>query len=58
MLTASRMGASDPSNSDNMNGDSGVGVCMCVCVCVRACVRACVCVCVCVCACACVMCLQ
>ena len=43
-----------PSNSDNLNGDDGVCVCMracvracvrarmCVCVCVRACVRACV----------------
>ena len=40
------MGASDPSNSDNLNGDSGVGVCVRVCT---------VCVC---CVCVCVMCLQ
>ena len=35
-LTASRMGASDPSNSDNLNGNSGG--CACVHTCVRACV--------------------
>ena len=48
MLTASRMGASDPSNSDNLNGDGGVGLCM------RACVHVCMCACVHVCMCACV----
>ena len=54
----SLLGATDPSNSDNLNdGDGGVCVCTRVlgvrahaCACVRACVRACVC--------ACVMCLQ
>ena len=34
-LTPSRSGATDPSNSDNMNGDGGV----CLCVCARACAR-------------------
>ena len=61
----SLLGATDPSNSDNLNdGDGGV----CVCVCVHAfsrvrthacaCVRACVCACVRACVRACVMCLQ
>ena len=48
------VGRTNPSNSDNLNGDSGwwasacARVCVCVCVrvcvcaCVRACVRACV----------------
>ena len=45
-LSPSRLGATDPSNSDNLNGDGGVCVyvrsCARVCVCVRACMRACV----------------
>ena len=45
-LTPKRLGATDPSNSDNLNGEGGV--------CVRARIRMCVCVCVCVYACACV----
>ena len=57
MITASRMGASDPSNSHNLNGDGGVGLCMCACV-YMCCMYVCVCVCACVCACVWVMCLQ
>ena len=45
-LTPSRLGATDPSNSDNLNGDGGVCVCACVRVCVCACVRVCVLACV------------
>ena len=48
MLTASRMGASGPSNSDNLNGDGGVGLCMRACV-HMCCMYVCVCVRVCVC---------
>ena len=33
---------SDPSNSDNMNSDDAVCVCVCVCVCACVCVFACV----------------
>ena len=38
------VGRTDPSNSDNQNGDGGGLVCACVCVraCVHACMRACV----------------
>ena len=47
-LTPSWLGATDPSNSDNLNGDGGgrgfacARVCVYVCACVRACVHACV----------------
>ena len=58
VLTPSRLGAADPSNSENLNDDGGVFVCEYVNACVHACARACVCVrvCACVraCACACV----
>ena len=33
-LTPSRLGATDPSNNDNLNGDGGVCVCMRARVCV------------------------
>ena len=45
------VGRTDPSSSNNPNGDGGgwVSGCARVCVCVRVCARACVCVRVCVC---------
>ena len=53
--TETPSGVTDPSNSDNLNGDGGVWVCACArvgaCARVCACVRVCVFVCVCVCAC-------
>ena len=30
VVTPSRLGATDPSNSDNLNGDGSARVCMCV----------------------------
>ena len=36
------VGRTDPSNSDNQNGDGGGLVCACARVCVRVCVRSCV----------------
>ena len=54
VLTPSRLGATDPSNSENLNDDGGVFVCECVNACVHACARACACVRVCACMCACV----
>ena len=54
VLTPSRLGATDPSNSENLNDDGGVFVCECVNACVHACARACACVRVCACGRACV----